>query len=243
MRDPTECAHGAFTGRVTPLGCAREGFDLKDDGQRRVRVGLVDDHPAILASLVSAIEASVDLDLTGTARTAREAAGLAARVDVLCCDLNLEGRTEGLEVLEAIHDPRSMAGPPPAVLILTAYRQPSLIRAALDRGAAGYLDKSAEVGEILDAIRTVARGGTVYLAVDLTRSRDVRRRPSDREIQVIDLVVAGSTNAEIASALGLSERTVESHLRRLFDRYGSMSRTELAVLSIQEGWTPGPREP
>ena len=129
------------------------------------------------------------------------------------------------------------------MLILTAYGRASLIRAALERGAAGYLDKSADVGEILDAIRTLARGGSVYSAADLTRSREAHRRPSDREIQVIDLVVGGSTNAEIASALGLSERTVESHLRRLFDRYGLMSRTELAVLSIAEGWTSRPRDP
>jgi DNA-binding NarL/FixJ family response regulator len=228
---------------VSPLGWRGRGFDLIDHRQERVRVGIVDDHPAILASLVSAIEASGDLEVVGTARSARDAVVLAAGVDVLCCDLNLDGRTEGLDVLEAIHDPRSIAADPPAVLILTAYGQASLIRSALERGAAGYLDKSADVAEIVDAIRTVARGGTVYSAAALMRSRGAPRRPSDREVQVIELVVGGATNAEIASALGLSERTVESHLRRLFDRYGSMSRTELAVRSIDEGWVVRPSDP
>ena len=60
--------------------------------------------------------------------------------------------------------------------------------------------------------------------------------PPSAEIQVIAHVIDGATNAEIAAALGLSEKTVESHLRRLFDRYGLLSRTELAVLSIDEGW-------
>ena len=55
---------------------------------------------------------------------------------------------------------------------------------------------------------------------------------------MIERVRAGSTNAEIATSLGLSEKTVESHLRRLFDRYGLLSRTELAVLAIEEGWLP-----
>ena len=57
---------------------------------------------------------------------------------------------------------------------------------------------------------------------------------------MIARVVAGSTNAEIAVELGLSEKTVETHLHRLFDRYGLLSRTELAVLAIDEGWAPRP---
>jgi DNA-binding NarL/FixJ family response regulator len=123
------------------------------------------------------------------------------------------------------------------VILLSGFEQPSLVRAAIERGAAGFLDKSAELSAIIDAIRTVAAGGTVYTAAALRLSRDARRRPSDRELQVIDRVVAGATNAEVATALGLSERTVESHLRRLFDRYGLLSRTELAVLALEEGWT------
>ena len=64
----------------------------------------------------------------------------------------------------------------------------------------------------------------------------VAAHPTAR-IQVIEGIVGGATNAEIASALGLSEKTVESHLRRLFDRYELLSRTELAVLAIDEAWT------
>ena len=78
-------------------------------------------------------------------------------------------------------------------------------------------------------------------AVALHGSRDARRRPSDREIQVLGFVVDGATNSEVGAALGLSEKTVESHLRRLFDRYGLLSRTELAVLAIEEGWVAARR--
>ena len=89
----------------------------------------------------------------------------------------------------------------------------------------------------IDAIRTIASGGTVFTTAQIGTLHSAPRRPSDREIDVIGLVVHGATNAEVAARLGLSEKTIESHLRRLFDRYGLLSRTELAVLSIQEGWS------
>ena len=158
-------------------------------------------------------------------------------VDVLVCDVQLDGRAEGLGVVELAR----VAANGPAVLLLSGFGHASVVRAAIDRGAAGYLDKGAETATIVDAIRTVAGGGTVFRAADLAASREAPRRPSDREIEVIAQVVAGSTNAEVAAALDLSEKTIESHLHRLFDRYGLLSRTELAVLAMNEGWVPDPR--
>lgn len=200
---------------------------------RRIRVGIIDDHPAIVAAIAGAIVESPDLALVGSGSTLADALILADRVAVLVCDVQLDGHAEGLDVLDAVQ----RAAAPPAILVLSGFEQPSIVRAAIERGAAGYLDKGAEVATILEAIRVVAAGGTVFTASALQRSRTARRRPSDREIEVIDLVRAGSTNAEVATALGLSEKTVESHLRRLFDRYGLLSRTELAVMAIEEGWS------
>ena len=218
-----------------------EGPPIADppDPEPRIRVGLVDDHPAVLAAVAAAVEATGDLVLVDTARTTDDALRLAADVDVLVCDVQLDGHAEGLRILEALHDPRTggRVFQPPAVILLSGFQQPSLVRAAIERGAAGFLDKSADLDAIIAAVRTVAAGGTVYTAAALQLSRTARRRPSDRELEVIDLVIGGSTNAEVATALGLSERTVESHLRRLFDRYGLLSRVELAVLALDEGWT------
>jgi DNA-binding NarL/FixJ family response regulator len=92
------------------------------------------------------------------------------------------------------------------------------------------------VAEILEAVRTVAGGGTAFSASMLRAIRSAPRRPSDREIEVLALVCAGASNDEVGAQLGVTEKTVESHLRRLFDRYGVLSRTELAVLSLREGW-------
>lgn len=197
------------------------------------RVGIVDDHPAILAAIAVAIGATDDLTVTGVGRSVTEALDLAGRVDVLVCDVQLDGHAEGIGLLSAIHRQPD----PPAILLVSGFRHRSIVRAAIEGGAAGFLDKSVDVEVIVEAIRTVARGGTVFTASQLEASRGALRRPSEREIQVIALVAGGATNAEVAARLGLSEKTVESHLRRLFDRYGVLSRTELAVLALEEGWT------
>ena len=202
-----------------------------------IRVAVVDDHPSIVAAVSDAIAAADDLVLAGSGRSLDEALALIPQIDVLVCDVQLDGRAEGLRILElARSSPNS-----PAVLLLSGFGHASVVRAAIDRGAAGYLDKGAEIETIIDAIRTVAGGGTVFRAADLAASREAPRRPSDREIEVIAQVVGGATNTEVAVALGLSEKTVESHLHRLFDRYGLLSRTELAVLAMNEGWVADPR--
>ena len=199
-----------------------------------VRVLLVDDHPAILDSVARAVSAADDLALAGTARSLDEARtalqdGIGA-IDVVVSDVQLAGEAEGLRLLDA-------TGPDgPAVLLLSSFDQPPLIRTAFDRGAAGYLIKTSEVDDILDAVRTVADGGTAFSAAMLRAIRSAPRRPSDREIEVLELLCGGASNDEIGVRLGVTEKTVESHLRRLFDRYGVLSRTELAVLALREGW-------
>jgi DNA-binding NarL/FixJ family response regulator len=202
---------------------------------RTVRVGIVDDHPSIVAAVSAAIAAAGDLTLAGSGRTLADAIDLAARVDVLVCDVQLDGGAEGLRLLEVAR------GGSAKVLLLSGFGHPSLVRAAIERGAAGYLGKGVEVEVIVEAVRTIAAGGTVFRSADLQAWQTAPRRPSNREIEVIAGVIAGSTNGEVAARLGLSEKTIESHLHRLFDRYGVLSRTELAVLAMNEGWVADPR--
>ena len=198
-----------------------------------IRVVLVDDHPAILDAVGSAVRDAPDLDLAGSARSLDDALALLARtsgVEVVVSDVQLAGEAEGLRLLDAI------GSDGPSVLFLSSFDQPPLVRTAFDRGAAGYLLKTSELPDILDAIRAVAGGGTAFSAAMLRTIRNAPRRPSDREVEVLTLVCAGATNDEIGGRLGVSDKTVESHLRRLFDRYGVLSRTELAVLALREGW-------
>ena len=129
-----------------------------------IRVVLVDDHPAILDAVGAAVRAAPDLVLAGTARSLDEARALlatASGIDVVVSDVQLAGEAEGLRVLDA-------AGPEgPSVLFLSSFDQPPLVRTAFERGAAGYLLKTSELPEILDAIRAVAGGGTAFSAAML----------------------------------------------------------------------------
>jgi DNA-binding NarL/FixJ family response regulator len=160
-------------------------------------------------------------------------------IDILLLDIQLSDGAEGLRLLSALADGRPRSNT--AVIVVSGFDQPSLVRAAFERGASGYVVKTAPLDEIVAAIRMVASGGTAFTASAVRSVRSAPRRPSDREMQVIGLVSAGASNAEAAAILDLSEKTIESHLRRLFDRYGVLSRTELAVFAMREGWVTGAR--
>jgi DNA-binding NarL/FixJ family response regulator len=201
-----------------------------------IRLAIVDDHPAIIAAIEAAIRDRDDLELVGSAATRDTGLELVARTapDVVVCDLWLDGEPGGLDVLAAL---MVRARPPgPRVLVLSGFDQPSFLRAAFDGGAAGYLSKASPVEAILEAILAVAGGETRFPAVTLRALRDAPRRPSAREMGAIRLLARGASNDEIAVGLGISVKTVESHLRRLFGRYGVLSRTELAMLAVREGW-------
>lgn len=204
-----------------------------------IRLALVDDHPAILDAIAARVAVLGDMAVVGRAGDVDTAIAMveAAALDVVVCDLQLPGGG-GLRLLDHLLG-RPAAGRP-AVLVVSAFDTPSLVRAAFDRGAAGYLPKSVDVDVIVDAVRTVAGGGTAFSTEALRSIRVAPRRPTAREIEVVGLVVGGATNGEIGLRLGLSEKTVESHLRRLFDRYGVMSRTELALLGVREQWVDDP---
>ena len=199
-----------------------------------IRLVVVDDHPAIAAAISAAIDGRDDLALVATASGVDDAIAAVARErpDVVVCDLWLDGEPGGLDVLA-----RVVGSPaPPCVLVLSGFDQPSFLRAAFEGGASGYLSKASSVEAIVDAILAVARGETRFPDVTLRALRDAPRRPSERELAAIRLLARGASNDEIAVGLGISIKTVESHLRRLFGRYGVLSRTELAMLAVREGW-------
>jgi DNA-binding NarL/FixJ family response regulator len=203
-----------------------------------IRLVVIDDHPAIAAAIDAAIRERPELgiDLVGAATSTTEGLALAAelRPDVVVCDLWLDGAPTGLDALATLTRPDR--GAPTRVLVLSGLDQPSFLRAAFEGGAAGYLSMASPVEAIVDTIGTVARGGTAFPAMTLRALREAPRRPSERELGAIRLVARGASNDEIAAGLGISIKTVESHLRRLFGRYGVLSRTELAMLAVREGW-------
>jgi DNA-binding NarL/FixJ family response regulator len=205
-----------------------------------IALAIVDDHPAIALAVQAAIRdeavaaSTRPILVVGTARRVEDATALIGRAtdrpEVLLCDIQLEGGIDGLDVVAAAHRAGVRS------IVLTSFDRSSLMRAAFERGASGFLDKRIETAEIRAAVRAVADGGTAFSAATLDAARSAPRPPSGREIEVIREIQRGATSDEIGARLGISTRTVESHLRRLFDRYGVVSRAELAVLAMNEGW-------
>ncbi len=209
---------------------------------RPIRVAVVDDHPAIGLAIRAAAEvesaAGNPMEFVGAAQSLEDARELMEgpmRPDVLLCDVQLHAGLDGLDAIDLATQAGSKA------IVLTSFARASLMRAAFERGAAGYLDKAMEPKDILAAVRTVANGGTAFSSAALDAARSAPRMPSGRELEIVGQVQRGASSDEIGRQLGISTRTVESHLRRLFDRYGVVSRTELAVFAMNQGWVDSGR--
>jgi DNA-binding NarL/FixJ family response regulator len=216
-----------------------------DPRPSEIALVVVEDHPAIALAIEATIASEPaepglrSIRIAGRARRVADALALIRDAepppDVVLCDIQLEAGVDGLQVVAAAHE----AGV--RVIVLTSFDRSSLMREAFERGASGFLHKTTEVAEILAAVRTVADGGTAFSAATLDAARYAPRPPSVREIEVIAAIQRGATSDEIGARLGISARTVESHVRRLFDRYGVVSRAELAVLAVSEGWIEAAR--
>ena len=191
-----------------------------------IRVAVVDDHPLVREGTAAIVARADDMEIAGIAGSLDELRPmLDGSVDVLLLDLRL-GQASGFDLLRAEEGVVL-----PAVVVLTSYDYPQYADAALRLGASGFVVKTAPTAELLDAIRRAAAGG---LAFGVRPGGGVAL--SAREREVVRLVVEGASNDEIGARLGISARTVESHLRRLFERLGVASRTELAARALREGW-------
>lgn len=196
-----------------------------------IRLAIVEDHPAISDGLIALLAGEPDVTVVGSASDEASADELihATVPDIVLCDVRLAGSGDGLQLL-ARHTPG------PAFIMLTAYVYPSYYVGAIEGGAKGYVSKMATIQEILTAVRTVAEGGTAFSSEAQGAIRSAVRRPTPRELEILTLVAAGDGNAAIAERLGLRVKTVESQLRRMFDRYDIASRTALVHLAERQGW-------
>jgi DNA-binding NarL/FixJ family response regulator len=182
-----------------------------------------------------------DMAVVGQAGNGREAlmAVAAARPDVVMLDLKMP-EAGGLEVLQGIRQ----ACPKAHVIVFTMYESPDYVNAAIRGGARGYILKSVGRDELLKAIRSVSAGGR-FLHPDVSRpllrriALEAKLRPGSggltvRDIQVLELLADGKSNKEIAQVLKISDETVKSHLKRLFEKLGVSDRTEAVALALRE---------
>lgn len=192
-----------------------------------IRLLLADDHPVVRAGLRAVLDTEPDFAVVAEAATAERAVELAAAggVDVVLMDLQFGTGMHGSEATAAI----TAAPGGPKVLVLTTYDTDVDILAAVEAGASGYLLKDAPPEELAAAVRTAAAGQSALAPAVAHRLMDRMRTPAEaltkRELEVLQLVGEGLSNAQISKALFLSQATVKSHLVHVFAKLGVDSRT------------------
>jgi DNA-binding NarL/FixJ family response regulator len=211
-----------------------------------VRVLVADDEALIRGALSTAIRLEGDMEVVGEAADGYEAVRLAGQLspDVVVMDVRMPGK----DGIDATREISARPGDPPRVLMLTTFDLDEYVFDAMRAGASGFALKRRPLDELLAAIRIVAQGEGL-LAPSVTRRLiehfAAHRRPPSastdldrltaRERQVLVLVARGLSNAEIASQLHMSLRTVKSHVSQILAKVGARDRIQLVILAYDTG--------
>jgi two-component system response regulator NreC len=207
--------------------------DSQRDSAEAITIVLADDHAVVRGALRALLDGEDDMEVVGEATDVESArsAVRGAEPDVLILDVNMP---DGLGV-DAVPGLREEA-PETAIVLLTMDRDLTLARRALEAGARSYLFKDAAHLELIEAVRNAAEGRD-FLPASVAaglRGTDEGERPilSPRETEVLRLMALGNTNREIAEALSLSVRTVETHRAHVQQKLGLSSRPELTRYAL-----------
>jgi NarL family two-component system response regulator LiaR len=204
---------------------------------RTIRVMLVDDHNVVRSGLATFLRAYDDLTLVGEARNGLEAVSLCKRVtpDVILMDLMMP-EMDGIAATRAI-----LADYPQVKIIaMTSFEEESLVQGVLAAGAISYLLKNVTAGELAKAIRDAVSGKST-LSPEAARVLIQSTRPSkepapdltEREREVLNLVVQGKSNQQIAEAMVISIATVKAHMSSILSKLGVSSRAEAIAFAIK----------
>ena len=206
----------------------------------RIRVIVADDHPLFLDGVVVALSAAEDVEVVGHAKDGPAAVRLAREQlpDVAILDVNMPGG--GLRAARDI----AVACPATRIMMLTVSEDEDDIMAAMKAGASGYALKGIPARELVDVVRSIA-AGDVYVAPGLAFGllREMSKpRPggpldelSTREREVLELVAAGLSNAEIGASLGLAEKTIKHYMTNVLGKLHVGSRVEAALVGYRAG--------
>ena len=218
---------------------------MKDDAGGPIRVLIADDHTIVREGIRQVLDGTEGIQVVGEAGTGAEAVERAGALvpDVAVLDVSMPGES-GLEVAKQIK--RTL--PTTRVLMLSVYDNMEFVLEAVRAGADGYLLKDSSPAELRAAIRRVHGGESAFSAVAarqlsaaLRQEEQNRERAervaslTPRELDVLRHVVAGRTNKETASALGISHRTVETHRENILKKLGVRSVAELTRLAMEMG--------
>jgi len=214
--------------------------------ERKIRVAITDDQRLLREGLRTILEAAPDMFVVGEAEDGIAATTLAGaeQPDVMLMDIRMPLR-DGIAATEMIRK----TDPTVRVILLTTYDTPELVVEGLRAGAAGYLLKDCSAEELCQAVRTVARGqvllqtasaaqllaGLVLPSSQKLQSAAEKLGLTERECDVLRLIVQGRTNSEIAAELYVSEATVKTHINHIFAKLGARDRAHAVVLAHQLG--------
>ncbi len=208
-----------------------------------IEVLLVEDHPVVRAGLEELLSGTDDIEVVGAARNGAEALEMVAALepDVVLMDISMPV-LDGIEATRRLRASETDA----RVLILTSFSDQEGILRALDAGAIGYLLKDAEPEELFRGVRAAAAGESPLApaaARALLQARQADENPqelTEREREVLALVVEGMSNKLIARRLEISEKTVKTHLTNVYRRIDVVSRVEAVLWAQKRGLGGGP---
>jgi DNA-binding NarL/FixJ family response regulator len=202
-----------------------------------IRVLVADDHGVVREGLRSFLALQDDIEVVGEAVDGEEAIEAVRRLspDVALMDLVMP-RMDGIEAIRHIRD----ESPRTRVIVLTSFVDEDKMLPAVRAGAAGYLLKDVEPQELVTAIRTVHGGAALLhpaVVAELVREAGSPRGDglTEREREVLVLIARGRANKAIAFELGVSEKTVKTHVSNILGKLGLTDRTQAALYAVREG--------
>ncbi|GII89179.1 DNA-binding response regulator [Sphaerisporangium siamense] len=215
-----------------------------------IRVALVDDEELIRVGLRVIIDAQPDLEVVGEAADGAEVMPMVARnrPDVVLMDV----RMPAIDGIEATRRLLAASGEPPRVLVVTTFENDDHVYDALRAGASGFLLKRARPAEVVQAVRVVARGESLVFPAAIRRlagarvrggpgagpaaDRLRRARLTEREEEVLRLMAAGLSNAEIAARLVVGAETVKTHVGNVLGKLAARDRTQAVIVAYESGF-------
>jgi DNA-binding NarL/FixJ family response regulator len=210
----------------------------------KIKVLLVDDDHYVREGVRSCLRRHKQIEVVGDAANGRDAIAIAQKLhpDVVVMSVALRGM-DGLETTRLMRQ----SCPRARVLILDSHGSKELVKDVVRSGAPGYLSKSASPGELAAAIERVHHGETFFTA-DVAQDffnefvqnggqiRELDPKLSNREREVLQFIVEGLPNKQVAERLNLSVRTVEKHRQRVMRKVGARRATELVKMAVTRGW-------
>lgn len=195
-----------------------------------VTIVVADSHPVMRAGIISILQHATGLRVIGEAADGLQAVDLCRELhpNLLLLDMRLP-KLEGLMVAHLL----SNAYQAPRIIMFSAFSNAAVVQAALDAGVSGYVLKSADGSDLLDAIYRVMRGQKVLLGVDKPQTR-TQPSLSVRELLTLRYVAEGLSTKEIAGRMSSSTRTIETYINRIFHKLGANNRTQAVTIAHRD---------